>query len=168
MDCSWYTHWNSIKTKWLSLCNQTSTTNNFFVRGESPYPLPHLSFGGLSGLNLNLSQSLYIGFCIWKTLFSWSHLPSMAIIVFNPPFPHRTMSINKRSLMMYYLIPSIQNSIALWHCPVMCLCIHFYLLKELPLMWVDRVTDHISLGVILLLCSISRIVVGILLGQWPI
>lgn len=73
--------------------------------------------------------------------------------------------MRQKSLMKLHLIPSTLKSINLCHGPGVGLCFDFYLRQEITLMWVPRVTEDMSLGVILM-CSISRIIlIGFLLGS---
>lgn len=76
--------------------------------------------------------------------------------------------MRQKSLMKLHLIPSTLKSINLCHGPGVGLCFDFYLRQEIILIWVPRVTEDMSLGVIFM-CSISRIIlIGFLLLPSPL
>lgn len=73
--------------------------------------------------------------------------------------------MRQKSLMKSHLIPSTQKSINLCLGPGVGLCFDFYLRQEITLMLVPRVTEDMSLEVILM-CFISRIIlIGFLLDS---
>lgn len=51
-DVCWYSQWESPGEQWFFLCCWVSMTHSFLVRGGSLYPLPSLSTGTHSILNL--------------------------------------------------------------------------------------------------------------------
>lgn len=105
--------------------------------------------------------SLYVSCSVWETLFPWSHPPPLVLTVLLFPLPHRSLGLKRRTV--------IQTSQLGQSMPVA------YSLHTGQL-WVTVLTDihckrkliyeynNKSLGIALLVCSFSRIVISFHLG----
>lgn len=96
-----------------------SIGDSFLVRGESLcLPLP-LSTGTCSVQALFCCRSLnsygHQAWCIWETLFSWSHSYPLALPGFLPPLLHSYLSPEGRNLMKTSHLVVFQNPLLSAH-----------------------------------------------------
>lgn len=105
----------------------------------------------------SVSVCVHQCYCVWNTLFPWSLPSPPAPDSLSPPLPHRSGSLGGRDLMKTEC--SKVSHAAL--CPVWVFVLNPHILQESFLMWVELIGgyNNMLLGVILLLCYISRIIV---------
>lgn len=114
---------------------------------------------------VSLSLYVYHPCCVWKTLCPWGHLLPIVLTIFSLLL-HRSLNLkkgfNKDILLRTQCSIASQSA----HCPVVGLCVSHHLLqKEASLRGLKDVLTHLwvelmLLGIMLLLCSFNRIVVG--------
>lgn len=174
LGCGWYTQWAFIGGNRFSLCQWVCQSQIVACKGWGQCPLHSLIAGTPSGLNLcrprahchSLCEFIYASvlLCLEGTVSVKSFITSKSYDLsvssstqifepwgegFDEGIPFRTQCFR------------ISRSLTL---PNGCFCVIPYIWQEeVSLMWIEKGTDAwysgMSLGVILLLCSFSRIIV---------
>ena len=100
------------------------------------------SAGVVRAITGSVSSHVHQSWCIWKRLFPWCPLPSLTLTILLASLTQESLSFEGRGLIKTshpgLSAPSLSLSA---HCPLVGLCVNFYLLREASLMRAERCTD---------------------------
>lgn len=98
---------NTLLEKNSFLSQRLSIANGFlgiklcihFPFSELGSCLAQMCTGHVHTVTSSVCLHVYQLYCVWRTLFSWSYLPPLALTSLLPPLPHKFLSLGIRVLM---------------------------------------------------------------------
>lgn len=115
--------------------------------------------GPVYAVMVSVSSCVHPSCYIWKMLFLWSHPTPLALIIF-PPLLHGFQSAGAKELDEDILFKTECSKVSHFLCIVyLWVSVSSHSLQEASLTRLSETLCHMSLLVILLLCSFSRMIV---------